>query len=238
MRAMILAAGRGMRMRPLTDHRPKPLLVAGGQPLIVWHIQRLVRAGFDEIVINHAWLGEQIVATLGDGAAYGAHLHYYAESPALETAGGIAHALPFFQGQPFLVVNADIWCDWDPGQAEQIGRALCKEYAAYLVLVDNPSHHRAGDFVLRPHGQVGLPAPLEPTLTFSGIAIYHPSLFVQTPPDTPAPLAPVLRDAIEAQRVRGSHHSGCWMDVGTPERLAHLDACLRIQQASGHEAPT
>lgn len=227
MRAMILAAGRGERMRPLTDTRPKPLLTVGGRPLIVWHIRRLVRADFRDIVINHAWLGDQITATLGNGRSLGARLHYSAESPALETAGGIAHTLDFFQGEPFLVVNGDIWCDWDPAQAHALAAQLSDGHPAHLVLVGNPGHHPRGDFVLRTDGRVAPPGPSDTALTFAGIGLYHPSLFAGTDPDLPAPLAPLLRSAMADRLVTGEHHAGQWADVGTPQRLAQLDKMLR-----------
>lgn len=229
MKAMILAAGRGQRMRPLTDHHPKPLLCVGGKPLIVWHIQRLVRAGMTDILINTAWLGEQIPAALGDGHRFGARLRYSAESPALETAGGIAHALPFFDEQAFLVVNGDIWCDWDPVQAHRHGASLSAQHAAHLVLVDNPDHHPQGDFCLQDDGCVTLPSSACTALTFSGIGIYHPALFQTLARNRAAPLAPVLRDAIRAHRVQGEHHPGAWFDVGTPQRLAALDRLLQIE---------
>lgn len=227
MRAMILAAGRGERMRPLTDACPKPLLAVGGQPLIVWHLQRLAQAGFIDILINHAWLGAQIETALGDGSPWGVRLRYSAESPALETAGGIAHALPFFQDQPFLVVNGDIWCDWDPVQAHDWASRLPTDAQAHLLMVDNPAHHLAGDFHLRADGRVTLPEPGATTLTFSGIGLYRPALFAATPPDRPAPLAPLLRLAMTRGAVQGSRHAGRWTDVGTPERLQALDQALR-----------
>lgn len=230
MRAMILAAGRGERMRPLTDTCPKPLLSAGGRPLIAWHLERLARAGITDILVNHAWLGERIEAALGDGRAYGVRLRYSAESPALETAGGIARALPFFQGQPFLVLNGDVWCDWDPGRAPGLAAGWPADRLAHLVLVDNPAHHPDGDFVLDADG---LTAPRPDTsdeaasaLTFAGIGLYRPALFADTDPDQPAPLAPLLRHAMARRAVSGERHAGHWTDVGTPERLAELDAAL------------
>lgn len=227
MRAMILAAGRGERMRPLTDACPKPLLPVGGQPLIVWHLRRLASAGITDILINHAWLGAQIEAALGDGARWGVRLRYSAESPALETAGGIARALPFFQGQPFLVVNGDIWCDWDPAGAHARAAHLPDITQAHLWLVDNPVHHPEGDFALREDGTVTLPATGLATLTFAGIGLYRPALFAATDPDRPAPLAPLLRQAMAQGAVSGEHHDGRWVDVGTPERLRRLDDALR-----------
>lgn len=231
MKAMILAAGRGERMRPLTDTTPKPLLRVGNKPLIVWHIERLVAAGIRDIIINHAWLGLQIERTLGDGRQFGARLHYSAETAALETAGGIARALPFFKGDPFLVINGDVWCDWNPAQARACADALGQHDAlAWLLLVDNPPHHPEGDFVLSPDGMIALPGSAKalnsPSLTFSGIGIYHPDLFADVSPDTPAPLAPLLRTAIANQRLIGSRHLGEWVDVGTPERLNLLDRQL------------
>ena len=232
MRAMILAAGRGERMRPLTDHTPKPLLPAGGKPLIVWHIERLAAAGIRDIVINHAWLGEQLPAALGDGSRYGVRIAYSAESIALETAGGIAQALPLLGEQPFLVINGDIWCDWDPAQAGALARQLDAARAdAWLLLVDNPDHHPAGDFALAADGRVGADGSVR--LTFAGIGLYRPALFAGLPPATPAPLAPLLRAAMARGAVRGTHHGGYWTDVGTPQRLAALDARLAATPAAG-----
>ena len=246
MRAMILAAGRGERMRPLTDTCPKPLLPVGGRPLIAWHLDRLARAGIVDILINHAWLGEQIEATLGNGQAYGVRLRYSAESPALETAGGIARALPFFQGEPFLVVNGDVWCDWDPSQAHATVAAWPADRLAHLVLVDNPAHHPEGDFILQSDGllatqpdpdggQARSAAQPGQALTFAGIGLYRPALFATTHPEQPAPLAPLLRQAMKTGAVSGERHAGRWIDVGTPERLAALDAELTTQPA--HEIP-
>ena len=222
MKAMILAAGRGERMRPLTDHTPKPLLPVAGKPLIVWHIERLARAGFRELVINHAHLGDQIEALLGSGDAWGLRIDYSPEPPgALETAGGIANALPLLGNDPFLVVNGDIFCDWDFARAHDI---LATERLAHLVLIDNPPHHPVGDFTLAA-GTVGLGAT--DRLTFSGIGVYHPALFAGISRGTPAKLAPLLRTAIDAGKIGGERHAGRWVDVGTPERLAALDAALR-----------
>ena len=225
MRAMILAAGRGERMRPLTDHTPKPLLPVGGKPLIVWHVERLAAAGIRDIVINHAWLGEQLPAALGDGSRYGVRIAYSAESIALETAGGIAQALPLLGPQPFLAINGDIWCDWDPARAAGLARNLDAARAdAWLLLVDNPEHHPQGDFTLAGDGQVG--TGTAGRLTFAGIGVYRPALFDGLAPGTPAPLAPLLREAMGRSAVLGAHHAGAWTDVGTPQRLAALDARL------------
>ncbi|MGE8706090.1 MAG: N-acetylmuramate alpha-1-phosphate uridylyltransferase MurU [Achromobacter sp.] len=223
MRAMILAAGRGERMRPLTDRLPKPMLPVGGKPLIVWHLERLAASGIRDIVINHAWLGHEIERALGDGAALGVRIRYSAEATALETAGGIAQALPLLGDDPFLVINGDIWCDWDPAAAQQAA-SLATHGGAWLLLVDNPAHHPAGDFILTADGRVL--AQGEPRLTFAGVGVYHPSLFADVPRGAAAPLAPLLRQAMGQDRVRGAHHSGRWTDVGTPQRLADLDAEL------------
>ena len=229
MRAMILAAGQGERMRPLTDHTPKPLLPVHGKPLITWHIERLVAAGITDLIINHAWLGQQIEQTLMDGTQLGARISYSPEPQALETAGGIAQALPFFQDQPFLVVNGDIWCDWNPAQAQELATRLnARADLAWLLLVDNPPHHPAGDFQLDDNGKVCSPSQANNAamLTFAGIGIYHPALFQDLTPGQAAQLAPLLRQAISRQQVSGSHHQGNWIDVGTPERLAELNHAL------------
>ena len=226
MRAMILAAGRGQRMRPLTDHTPKPLLPVAGQPLIAWHLQRLAGSGIRDIVINHAWLGQQIVDRLGNGDRWGVKITYSAEDPALETAGAIARALPWLGHEPFLVVNGDIWCDWDFTQALQIGASLqASGCQAHLVLVNNPAHHPAGDFVLDDQSRVA--AAGQRRLTFSGIGVYHPALFARLDPNQPAALAPVLRQAMQREVVSGEHYRGYWLDVGTPDRLDALTAYLQ-----------
>jgi MurNAc alpha-1-phosphate uridylyltransferase len=229
MLAMILAAGRGERMRPLTDHTPKPLLQAGGRPLIAWHIERLVRAGITDLVINHAHLGVQIEQALGDGSRYGATIRYSDEGTALETAGGIAFALPLLGDEPFAVVNGDIYCDYDFTHLAQRAAALAAgSDMAHLVLVDNPAHHAKGDFVLL-NGRVVNPAPgaRHPALTFSGIGLYKPALFAGIARGSKAPLAPLLREQIALGRVSGEHHRGLWIDVGTPQRLEELDRQLR-----------
>ena len=225
---MILAAGRGERMRPLTDHTPKPLLLAGGKPLIVWHLEKLAAAGFSEIVINHAHLGEQIEAALGDGSKWGLTIRYSPEPPgALETAGGIARALPLLGTAPFLVVNGDVWCDVD--FAAFAGHA-CPPGGAYLLLVDNPAHHGSGDFSLT--GERIIPANGEQTLTYAGIGIFSPLMFRAVPPDQPLKLRPLLEAAIAAGRLAGERYAGRWVDVGTPARLTELDEQL------GHDQET
>ncbi|HEX5802187.1 MAG TPA: nucleotidyltransferase family protein [Azospira sp.] len=224
MKAMILAAGRGERMRPLTDTTPKPLLVAGGKPLIVWHIERLAAAGFRELVINHAHLGEQLEAALGDGGRWGVHIAWSAEPPgALETAGGIAQALPLLGNAPFLVVNGDIWCDWDFRRAHDI--VLSPQRLAHLLMMANPAHHAGGDFGLdetRTPAQLTL-AGSGPTLTYCGIGAFHPAFFAGVPRGAVMKLRPLLDAAIPRAIVSGERHTGRWVDVGTPERLAALD---------------
>jgi N-acetyl-alpha-D-muramate 1-phosphate uridylyltransferase len=224
MKAMILAAGRGERMRPLTDHTPKPLLMAGGKPLIVWHIEHLVAASMRDIVINHAHLGTQIEAALGDGTRYGARIAYSPEGEALETAGGIAQALPLLGTQPFLVVNGDVFCDLDLEAFAARGAArIAQGDLAHLALIDNPAHHPQGDFALS-EDRIGADGPC---FTFSGIGVYDPVLFAEVPRGSKAKLAPLLFAARDAGRLSGEHHGGRWVDVGTPQRLAELDAALQ-----------
>jgi MurNAc alpha-1-phosphate uridylyltransferase len=228
---MLLAAGRGERMRPLTDTQPKPLLEVGGKPLIVWHIERLARAGLKALVINHAYLGEQIQRSLGDGSQLSVSIEYSAEASALETAGGIANALHLLGDTPFAVINADIYCDYDFAQLPALAATLNKNNdLAHLVLVDNPEQHPHGDFGLD-HGRVTDAAP---KLTFSGIGIYSPVLFQHITPGTIAPLAPLLRTQIAAGKVSGEHYNGRWIDVGTPQRLQQLDNELRATHNTTH----
>ena len=231
---MILAAGRGERMRPLTDHTPKPLLPVGGKPLIVWHIVRLRAAGFTHIVINYAHLGQQIEDALGNGAALGVSIVYSREGNALETAGGIATALPLIESEVFPVVNGDIYCEFDFSRLTgALARLAGGHDQAHLVLVDNPSHNAKGDFVLDAGRVVSSSLTPNPSpLTFSGIGVYHRALFAHTPAGEKAPLAPLLRLAIDAGRVSGEHYAGRWVDVGTPARLAALDEELRQHHAA------
>jgi MurNAc alpha-1-phosphate uridylyltransferase len=217
MKAMILAAGRGERMRPLTDSMPKPLLPVAGKPLIVHHIERLAKAGYREIVINHAYLGEMIEARLGDGEPWGVAINYSAEGQALETGGGILHALPLLGESPFLVINGDIWCDMELAQLNIAAMDL-----AHLVMVPNPQHNPQGDFYLH---QRRLSEQQGDKFTFSGIGIYHPQLFSGCRAG-PFPLAPLIRQAIIQNRVSAELHQGLWIDVGTPERLAELEQAL------------
>ncbi len=238
MQAMILAAGRGERMRPLTDHTPKPLLQAGGKPLIVWHIESLVAAGITELVINHAHLGVQIEHALGDGKQFGASIQYSAEETALETAGGIAYALPLLGNEPFAVVNGDIYCDYDFARLPKLAEQMKSNHDnAHLVLVNNPLHNPKGDFCIFNQRIISSPSALKPQssiLTFSGIGLYRPSLFTDIPRGSKAPLAPLLREQIAANKVSGEHHQGIWMDIGTPQRLDELDKQLRLTQNAAH----
>ena len=219
MKAMILAAGRGERMRPLTDHTPKPLLQVGGKPLIVWHLERLVKAGFKEVVINHAHLGKQIEQALGSGSAWGLSIEYSSEIKALETAGGIANALPLLGDSPFLVVNGDVFTEINFGVLQLVSPNL-----AHLVMVDNPPQHPDGDFSLD-SGKIT--ASGSHKLTFSGVGVYHPALFVDVDRSQAAKLAPLLRSAMAEGLVTGDHYQGVWHDIGTPERLTFLDQQLR-----------
>jgi N-acetyl-alpha-D-muramate 1-phosphate uridylyltransferase len=221
MKAMILAAGRGERMRPLTDTTPKPLLNVSGIPLIGHHLRHLQAAGFRDIVINHAWLGQQIEATLGTGDTYGVNIRYSAEEEGgLETAGGITTALPLLGHKPFLVINGDVLTDINFAQAIKIGKKIQQTgKLAHLWLVENPQHHPEGDFSLTQTGNVIQPQSHKPTLTFSGVGVYHPALFNNIQPHTRAKLAPLLRTAMQTGQVSGEYHAGYWLDVGTVERL-------------------
>ena len=218
MKVMILAAGRGVRMRPLTEHIPKPLLTIGGEPLIVHLIRRLAKASFNDIVINHAHLGEQIVDRLGKGQAFGVQIRYSPELPqALETGGGIYNALPLLGDQPFVVVNGDIWTAFPFERLPAHPSGL-----AHLVLVDNPPHRVDGDFVLT-DGWVSSDG--NPKLTFSGIGVYAAELFRDCE-SGPFPLAPLLRAAAAQGLVTGEHYAGEWVDVGTEERHRALNTRL------------
>lgn len=213
MKAMILAAGKGERMRPLTLHTPKPLLSVAGKSLIEHQIERLAAAGFTEVVVNHAWLGEQIVTALGDGRRYGVSIAYSAEHEPLETGGGIFQALPLLDDEPFVVTNADIWTAYD---FSALRRPLRGD--AHLVLVENPEHHPLGDFALE-DGKVVEEGDLK---TYSGIAVLSPTLFESCSAGA-FKLAPLLREAIRAGRVTGELFTGKWIDVGTPERLQQAE---------------
>lgn len=225
MKAMILAAGRGERMRPLTDHCPKPLLPAGGKPLLQWHIEALAAVGIRQIVINHAHLGHLIESHFGNGESLGVQLHYSPEPIALETAGGIRQALHLLGNAPFLVVNGDVACDWPMQLALEIVEKWRAGQLAHLVMVPNPAHNPKGDFALRGN-TVQPPAPDEAAWTFSGIGVYHPDLFKCLQAGQVAKLAPLLREAMAAGKVQGELFKGFWMDIGTPERLEELNQRL------------
>ena len=235
MKAMILAAGLGSRMRPLTDHCPKPLLPVAGKPLIVHHIEQLVAKGITEIVINHAYLGHMIEEALGDGSQFGCTIQYSAESEALETGGGIVNALPLITEQakggeiksdaPFLLVNADVWLNWESIQLPAAIKGLC-----HLWLVNNPEHNPAGDFVLTDANEVlDKQDHNESVFTFSGISLLKPSLFKSSKPGA-FPLAPLLRDAMAQGLASGELYTGHWVDVGTPQRLQQVEQLLRAKQ--------
>jgi N-acetyl-alpha-D-muramate 1-phosphate uridylyltransferase len=248
MKALIFAAGRGERMRPLTDHTPKPLLAAGGSRLIEWHLHKLATLGVTDVVVNTSWLAAQFPATLGDGARYGLRLHYSEEGPEpLETGGGMLKALALLGDAPFIAINGDVYCDMDLSLLQ-----LGDTDLASLVLVDNPEHHPNGDFHLETGLETGSGAHLTPfqgrlldtatpdsqRLTFAGIGLYRPQLLDgwrevigATPGANEIPprfkLAPLLYAAVRSGRVAGLHHRGWWTDVGTPQRLAELAAQLQ-----------
>ena len=224
----MFAAGKGERMRPLTEHTPKPLLQVRGKPLIAWHLEKLAAMGVRDVVVNTSWLADRFAPTLGDGAHWGLRLHYSHEGDEpLETGGGMLHALPLLGDAPFIAVNGDIWCDHDFSTLPREPAGL-----AHLVLVDNPEHNPAGDFALVGAQVASLG---ESRVTFSGIGVYRPALLAgwrdiigDAPGAGLAPprfkLAPLLRAAMHADAVSGERHRGAWTDVGTPERLAALDA--------------
>ncbi|MBH3446297.1 MULTISPECIES: N-acetylmuramate alpha-1-phosphate uridylyltransferase MurU [Pseudomonas] len=223
MKAMILAAGKGERMRPLTLTTPKPLVRAAGVPLIEYHLRALAAAGFNEIVINHAWLGQQIEDHLGDGSRFGLSIQYSPEGEPLETGGGIFRALSLLGDDAFLVVNGDIWTDYDFSVLHQPINGL-----AHLVLADNPPHHPKGDFTLI-DGKVRDGEPDAQTLTYSGIAVLHPQLFDGCS-DGAFKLAPLLRNAMAKGEVTGERLKGHWVDVGTYERLAEAEALIEASR--------
>lgn len=240
MKAMIFAAGRGDRMRPLTDRTPKPLLPVGGKPLIVWQIERLAAAGVRDIVINHAWLGAQIEAALGDGGAWGVRLAYSPESEALETAGGVVQALPLLRTgdahSVFIAVSGDVFCDYDYAALRERAQALAARPAPgmHLVMVPNPSYHPRGDFALTADGRLhGDDAPAGiPRLTFGNIGLYDTRLFDGIAPGTRLAMTPLYRRAIAAGQATGERFDGAWENVGTPAQLAALDASLSAPSRS------
>lgn len=232
--ALVFAAGKGERMRPLTETTPKPLLVAGGKPLIAWHLEKLAALGVREVVINTSWLADRFAPALGDGAPWGLRLHYVHEGPEpLETGGGMLNALPLLGNAPFLAIAADVWTDFDfralPSEPEGL---------AHLLMVANPEHHGRGDFALRDDGRLQLATAGAEALTFSGIALYRREFLDgwrgivgdapganETPPRFK--LRPLFDAAIARGAITGQRHDGRWTDVGTPERLTALDAALR-----------
>jgi N-acetyl-alpha-D-muramate 1-phosphate uridylyltransferase len=220
MKAMLMAAGRGERMRPLTDTCPKPLLEVAGKPLIAWHLERLAQSGIREVVINLSWLGEMIATALGDGSGYGLRIAYSREPfPALEVGGGLLQALPLLGADPFLLVNGDVFTDIDFAALR-----IAPDDLAQLVLVPNPPQHQQGDFGLDEGGRIQ-PQGGE-RLTYSGVALLRPEFFAGAEPGR-FPLLPWLLRARDAGRLGGQRHDGLWLDIGTPERLALLDAQLR-----------
>lgn len=223
---MILAAGRGERMRPLTEHTPKPLLTVAGRPLIEHHLHRLAAEGFRELVINVSHLGDCIEAYCGDGRRWGLAIRWSREEQPLETAGGIARALPLLGEDPFLVVNADIWIDFPFARLRE--RGLAAGLDAHLLMVNSPPQHPLGDFCLRPDGLLRARAGEEPGLTYAGVGLYRPGWFGHLEGDF-APLRPMLDRAVAADRIGGERHAGEWEDVGTPERLRDLDRRLRAR---------
>ncbi|WP_019836541.1 N-acetylmuramate alpha-1-phosphate uridylyltransferase MurU [Acinetobacter towneri] len=224
MKAMILAAGMGNRMRPLTLHTPKPLLEVGGKPLIVWHIEKLQKIGVQEIVINTAWLGEKLAEALGDGSQFGVKILWSHEGEGLETAGGIIKALPLLGNEPFILVNGDVWTtmDFEPLLNVQLQNDL-----AHLVLVENPVQHPQGDFTLAANKAYTFEqARSGKNLTYSGVAVMHPQMFVGLESGK-RPLAPLLKQAMQQEKISAHKLQGVWVDVGTPERLNALDQQIK-----------
>jgi len=227
MKAMILAAGRGERMRPLTDHTPKPLLQVGGKPLIEWHIERLADAGVTQLVINHAYLGDQIERALGNGSQWGVSIQYSREQEALETAGGVAAAMHLLGDSPFLLVSADIYAQCDYAHLLDKMNLLEQQDWAYIWMVDNPPWHPAGDFALR-YQHIVLQG--EPRMTYANLGIYRPEFFATVEPGTKMPMLPLFQSAISQNKVKGGRYIGLWENVGNPQQLATLDAMLRNKQ--------
>ena len=224
MKAMILAAGLGNRMRPLTLYTPKPLLEVGGKPLIVWHIEKLKKIGVTEIVINSAWLADKLISSLGDGSQFGVDIRWTREDEGLETAGGIINALPLLGTDPFILVNGDVWTTMD---FEGLRHIKLNDDLAHLVLVDNPKQHPEGDFTLFDGRTFTFDQDvMGENLTFSGVSVIHPKLFDGLEPGK-RPLAPLLKQAMHNQKISGEKLKGAWVDVGTPERLMELDLQIR-----------
>ncbi|MBI1447950.1 N-acetylmuramate alpha-1-phosphate uridylyltransferase MurU [Acinetobacter sp. AC1-2] len=224
MKAMILAAGLGNRMRPLTLYTPKPLLEVGGKALIVWHIEKLKKIGVTEIVINSAWLADKLISNLGDGSQFGVDIRWTREDEGLETAGGIINALPLLGTDPFILVNGDVWTTMD---FEALRHIKLNDDLAHLVLVDNPKQHPEGDFTLFDGRTFTFDQDVTgENLTFSGVSVIHPKLFDGLEPGK-RPLAPLLKQAMQNQKISGEKLKGAWVDVGTPERLMELDLQIR-----------
>ncbi|HGP3327101.1 nucleotidyltransferase family protein [Acinetobacter baumannii] len=224
MKAMILAAGLGNRMRPLTLYTPKPLLEVGGKPLIVWHIEKLKKIGVTEIVINSAWLADKLISSLGDGSQFGVEIRWTREEEGLETAGGIINALPLLGTDPFILVNGDVWTTMD---FEALRHIKLNDDLAHLVLVDNPKQHTEGDFTLLNGRAFTFDQDVKgENLTFSGVSVIHPKLFDGLEAGK-RPLAPLLKQAMHNQKISGEKFKGAWVDVGTPERLMELDLQIR-----------
>ncbi|MDQ9035515.1 nucleotidyltransferase family protein [Acinetobacter seifertii] len=224
MKAMILAAGLGNRMRPLTLYTPKPLLEVGGKPLIVWHIEKLKKTGVTEIVINSAWLADKLISSLGDGSQFGVDIRWTREEEGLETAGGIINALPLLGTDPFILVNGDVWTTMD---FEALRDIKLNDDLAHLVLVDNPKQHPEGDFTLLDGRAFAFDQDVKgENLTFSGVSVIHPKLFDGLEPGK-RPLAPLLKQSMQNQKVSAEKLKGAWVDVGTPERLMELDLQIR-----------
>lgn len=224
MKAMILAAGRGQRMRPLTDQMPKPLLKVNGKPLIVYHLEKLARCGVKDVIINHAWLGGLIEQTLGDGQQWGVSIHYSAEADGgLETAGGIINALPLLGEQPFWLINGDIWTSL---AFSSLPTQLGEDEVAHLMMVANPSHNSGGDYAIN-KGKLAMKDVNSEALTYAGIGLFDPHWFVGRPVEK-LPLRPLFDEAIKQQRIAASPIVGeDWFDIGTPQRLTELDNRLR-----------
>ena len=224
MKAMILAAGLGNRMRPLTLYTPKPLLEVGGKSLIVWHIEKLKKIGVTEIVINSAWLADKLIGKLGDGSQFGVQIRWTREDEGLETAGGIINALPLLGAEPFILVNGDVWTTMDFALLLNV---QLEDDLAHLVLVDNPEQHPNGDFTLLNGRSYSFDQNQQgENLTYSGVAVIHPKLFDGLEAGK-RPLAPLLVEAMQANKISAEKMQGAWVDVGTPERLSHLDLQIR-----------
>jgi MurNAc alpha-1-phosphate uridylyltransferase len=222
MKAMILAAGRGERMRPLTDTCPKPLLEVGGTPLIVWHLRRLAEAGISEVVINHAWLGRMLEERLGDGSAYGVRIQYSAEETALETAGGIAKALPLLGDEPFAVINGDIFTYYDFAKLTNVAQNL-GENLGYLVMVKKADYPTGRDLAIDADGKARLCQEGDQAMTFAGVAVYRPAFFADIAAGQAAALLPSFMRSMEKYQLQAESFSGLWLDVGTVERLNQAD---------------